>query len=92
MIAFRVRGYTEAVRTLGMGQFLFPLVLIGLGVYGLIEHQAITDTLTAIYPIDPARRTALKHCFEENRFFNRSSAKARIACYEKYLAASEARP
>jgi hypothetical protein len=75
-----------------MGRFLFPLVLIGLGIYGLVEHEAITDTLTGLFPEDLARQTALKHCFEENRFFNRFSVTARTACYEKYLAASEARP
>jgi hypothetical protein len=75
-----------------MGRFLFPLIMIGLGIFGLVEHEAITDTLTALYPVDAARRTALQHCFKEDRFFNRFSAKARIACYEKYLATSEARP
>ncbi len=75
-----------------MGRYLFPLIVIGLGIYGLIKHQAITDKLTGLYPEDAPRRTALQHCIEENRFFNRFSVKARTACYEKYLAASEARP
>jgi hypothetical protein len=74
-----------------MGRFLFPLILIGLGLYGLTAHGAITDALTEMYPEEPARRTALQHCFEENRYFNRSSVTARTECYEKYLAASEVR-
>ena len=74
-----------------MGRFLFPLILIGLGIYGLTERGVITDALTEMYPEELARRTALQHCFEENRYFNRSSVKARTECYEKYLAASEAR-
>ena len=74
-----------------MGRFLFPLILIGLGMYGLAEHDMVTDALTEMYPEQPARRTALQHCFDENRYFNRASVRARTECYAKYLAASEVR-
>jgi hypothetical protein len=75
-----------------MRRFVFPLIVIGLGIFGLVHQDAITDVLTTMYPQDPARQTALQHCFFENRYFNRSSAKERTDCYAKYLAASEARP
>jgi hypothetical protein len=78
-------------RAHGMRKLLFPLSLIGLGIYGLAEQTTITDLLTATFPQNLARQAALRHCFADDRYFNRSSATARTACYEKYLAASEVR-
>ena len=71
-----------------MARFLLPLLLIGLGVYGLLHEDAIKDeliALTAIFPQDPAHQAALRRCFEEDRTFNRFSAAARAACYQKFL-------
>jgi hypothetical protein len=68
-----------------MSRFLFPLFLIALGGFGLVEHRAVTAQWTAMYPNDPDRQVALQHCFEDNHQFNRLSPAARSFCYEKYL-------
>ena len=68
-----------------MGRFLFPLLLIALGVYGIVRHDAINEELASMYPQDPARQAALQRCFDDDRLFNRFSATARAACYQKYL-------
>jgi hypothetical protein len=60
-------------------------LLIALGIYGLVEHDAINDQLAAMYPQDPARRSALQRCADENPLFNRFSTAARTSCYQKYL-------
>jgi hypothetical protein len=66
-------------------RFLFPLLLIAAGIFGLLEHDAINEQWAAMYPEDPARQTALSRCYEEDRLFNRFSATARTICYQKYL-------
>jgi hypothetical protein len=66
-------------------RFLFPLLLIALGVYGLVERDMLNDEWAAMYPEDPAQQTALAHCTQDNVLFNRFSAAARAACYQKYL-------
>jgi hypothetical protein len=68
-----------------MGRFLFPLFLIALGVFGLIEHDVVNDEWSAMYPEDAARKEALAHCTQEDGMFNRFSASGRTACYQKYL-------
>ena len=68
-----------------MARFLFPLVLLALGIFGLVEHDAINDQWAAMYPEDTALQAALSHCTQDNFLFNRFSASARAACYQKYL-------
>jgi hypothetical protein len=68
-----------------MGRFLFPLVLIGLGGIGLVEHAAINDEMAAVYPSDAAQQTALSRCTQEEGMMKRFSASGRAACYLKYL-------
>jgi hypothetical protein len=68
-----------------MTRFLFPLLLIAAGIFGLVEHDAINQEWSDMYPQDPARQAALQHCSQEEGFFNRFSAAARASCYQKYL-------
>ena len=68
-----------------MRRFLFPLLLLALGFAGLAERDAINEEWAAMYPADGARQAALEHCYQEDRLFNRFSATARAACYQKYL-------
>jgi hypothetical protein len=68
-----------------MKRFLFPLFLIALGIFGIVEHAAINDQIVAMYPDDSVHQTALARCYQENHLFNRFSATARAACYQKYL-------
>jgi hypothetical protein len=68
-----------------MKRLFFPLLLIALGVAGLVEHDAINNAWQGMFPQDPARQAALSRCSEDDRFFNRLSATARAACYQKYL-------
>jgi hypothetical protein len=68
-----------------MARFLFPLLLIALGVLGLVDHDMINDAWTAMYPDDPARQAALARCTAEDGSLNRFSAAGRAACYQKYL-------
>jgi hypothetical protein len=68
-----------------MGRLLFPLFLISLGVFGLIEHDMLTDQWAAMYPEDAAQQKALTRCMQEDGVFNRFSAVARTVCYQKYL-------
>jgi hypothetical protein len=68
-----------------MARYLFPLLLIALGVLGLVDHDMINDSWMAMYPDDPARQAALARCVSEDGLMNRFSAAGRAACYQKYL-------
>lgn len=74
-----------------MDRFWLPLLLVAIGVIGLAAHEDINSQWSAMYPDDPARQTALANCTTEDSWFNRFSAKARFACYRKYLVVSEVR-
>ena len=80
------------MKAIDMDRFWFPLLLIVLGIVGIVAHDDITSQWKAMYPDDPARQTALANCTTEDSWFNRFSAKARAACYQKYLVVSDARP
>jgi hypothetical protein len=58
------------------------LTLVGLGV---LNRSEIAAEWVAMYPNDPALRVALYYCYNENQQFNRMSAEARDACYNKWL-------
>ena len=58
------------------------LILVG---FGVINRNEIAADWLAMYPNDPALRTALHLCSDENHQFNRMSAEARDACYNKWL-------
>lgn len=75
-----------------MRRFFFPLVLIALGVVGLTERDAINGQWDAMYPQDPAERSALDRCAREESSFNRLSAAGRAECYQKYLQLPNAAP
>jgi len=75
-----------------MARFLFPLILIALGVLGLTERDAINNQWDAMYPEDAAEQDALTRCAQEDSVFNRFSAAARAACYQKYLMLPAAAP
>lgn len=75
-----------------MARFLFPLLLIALGVLGLTERDAINNQWDAMYPRDAAEQNALAHCTQENSVFDRFSAAARAECYQKYLTLPTAAP
>ena len=64
------------------------LILIGCG---SINVDNAVDEWRAMYPDDPAHRTALHLCYDNDRQFNRMSAKARGDCYSKWLPTIEAR-
>jgi hypothetical protein len=64
--------------------FLTAFLVIA-AVFAAIEHHAIVAEWTAMYPSDPARKKAIWLCYTENPEFNRLSAAARDACYEKWL-------
>jgi hypothetical protein len=68
-----------------MARYLFPLLLIALGVFGLVDHDMVNDAWTAMYPDDPGRQAALARCVSEDGFLNRFSATGRAACYQKYM-------
>jgi hypothetical protein len=68
-----------------MSRFIFPLFLLALGIFGLVEHEAINQQWAAMYPSDPSLQAALTRCAEDNVLFNRFSADARAGCYQKYL-------
>jgi len=68
-----------------MARFLFPFVLLAIGGFGLVEHDAINQQWSVMSPEDPALQTALSHCTQDNILFNRFSAAARSTCYQKYL-------
>ena len=68
-----------------MKRFLFPLLLMALGVFGIVEHDAINEQWAAMYPQDAARQAALARCAQDDSLFNRFSAAARAGCYQKYL-------
>ena len=68
-----------------MGRFIFPLFLIGLGIFGLAEHQVIDEQWSAMYPDDAARQNALTRCAQEDGMFNRFTPAGRASCYQKYL-------
>ena len=68
-----------------MARYLFPLLLIALGVLGLVDHDAVNDAWAAMYPDDPARQAALSRCTSEDGFFSRFSVAGREECYQKYL-------
>jgi len=68
-----------------MARLLFPLVLLALGIFGLVEHDAINEQWAAMYPEDAALQAALSHCTQDNFLFNRFSGSARAACYQKYV-------
>jgi hypothetical protein len=75
-----------------MARFLFPLLLIALGILGLTESEAINAQWDAMYPDDDAEQDALSRCAQENSVFNRFSAAARAECYQKYLQLPVAAP
>lgn len=75
-----------------MARFLFPLLLIALGVFGLVDHDMINVQWTAMYPEDAGRQNALTRCAAEDGMFNRFSASGRAACYQKYLQVELAPP
>ncbi|HTW51270.1 MAG TPA: hypothetical protein VME45_05175 [Stellaceae bacterium] len=68
-----------------MARFLFPLVLIALGILGLTQSNAINAEWEAMYPEDAAKQDAITRCARENVMFNRLSPDARRGCYQKYL-------
>jgi hypothetical protein len=68
---------------------IVPVLLIAAGVVGIAQHDAIDQQWAAIFPDNPARQTALTRCFEEDHLFNRFSAAARGACYQKWLLAAD---
>lgn len=78
-------GTGEGAEPGGMARFLFPLFLIALGIVGLVEHDAVNAEWAAMYPQDAARQNALARCAQDNTLFNRFSASAREACYQKYM-------
>ena len=75
-----------------MARFLFPLLLIVLGVLGLAERDEINAQWDAMYPRDAAEQDALTRCAQEDGIFNRFSATARATCYQKYLQLPVAAP
>lgn len=75
-----------------MARFLFPLLLIALGVLGLAERDEINNQWAAMYPRDPAEQAALARCTQEDSVFNRFSAAGRATCYQKYLQLPAAAP
>jgi hypothetical protein len=75
-----------------VARFLFPLVLIALGVLGLAESDAINAQWDGMYPRDAAQQDALTRCAQEDGVFNRFSAAARAECYQKYLQLPTAAP
>lgn len=86
-------GYNRRGRgTGGMARFLFPLLLIALGILGLSESAAINSQWDAMYPSDPAEQDALTRCAQQDGVFNRFSPSARAACYQKYLQLPAAAP
>jgi hypothetical protein len=62
--------------------FGFLIVLL---IVGLIEHDLLIKHWSAMFPSDPAQKTALQLCYIEDREFNRLSPASRTACYEKWL-------
>jgi hypothetical protein len=68
-----------------MARFLFPLLLVAIGVFGLLNHAMLDEQWAEMYPDDPAREAALAHCAQEDGMFNRFSEAGREACYQKYL-------
>jgi hypothetical protein len=78
-------GTGEVAAPGGMARFLFPLLLIALGVAGLVQRDAINREWAAVYPNDPAQQAALARCVQDSGFLERFSASGRAACYEKYL-------
>lgn len=75
-----------------MARFLFPLLLIALGVLGLTERDEIGAQWGAMYPDDAAEQDALTRCAQEDSVFDRFSAATRAACYQKYLQLPTAAP
>lgn len=75
-----------------MRRLFFPLVLIALGILGLTEKDAINSESDAIYPENPAERSALDRCAQEESAFDRLSAAGRAECYQKYLQLPAAAP
>lgn len=63
------------------------LILVG---FGSINIDNAVDAWRAMYPDDPAQRTALHVCYDHDRQFNRMSAKARSDCYSQWLPTIEA--
>jgi hypothetical protein len=63
----------------------FFLTLIAVVLFAAIEHGPIVEQWTAMYPSDRHQKTALTLCYSENHQFNRASAEARAACYDKQL-------
>ena len=68
-----------------MGRFLFPIFLIAVGILGVTQSRTIDAEWQAMYPEDAAKQNAITRCAQENVMFNRLSADARRACYQKYL-------
>jgi hypothetical protein len=83
---------TASLKVIDMDRFWLPLALIIVGAIGILLHDDIKSQWAAMYPDHAARQSALANCTTEDSWFNRFSAKARAACYQKYLVVSEARP
>jgi hypothetical protein len=64
---------------------VLAIFLIMVTVAAAIGHSALVKEWRAMYPSDPTQRTALQLCYIENHQFLRWNAKARDACYEKWL-------
>jgi hypothetical protein len=76
-------------RTLVLRVFIAALlILIG---FGTIDFDKAVDEWRAIYPDDPARRSALHLCYENDLQFDRMSATARADCYSQWLPLLRAR-
>lgn len=75
-----------------MARFFFPLLLIALGAFGLVDHAMIDEQWAVIYPEDPAKQNALARCATEDGMFNRFSPAGRAACYQKHLQVELAPP
>jgi hypothetical protein len=78
----------KTFRAAGLALRAAPVLAVFLttvAVAAAIGHSALVREWRAMYPSDPTQRTALQLCYIENHQFLRSNAKARDACYEKWL-------
>lgn len=87
MGSIRQPKHLEAILVL---RVVIAALLIWIG-FGSISIDRAVDDWRAMYPDDPAHRTALYVCYENNRGFNRMSGKARADCYSRWLPTIEAR-
>lgn len=66
------------------------VVIAGLVLIAFVEREPLYREFSEIRPSDPALATALARCGMDDKFFNVLSAKARAACYDKWLAGDPA--